>query len=60
MQLARLVEPHSGGIGGKITEAFNALRLEAKLSKDQILELWINSIPFGSQIEGVTSASWSV
>lgn len=59
MQLARLVRPHSGGVGGKMTEALTAVRLEAKISKDRILELWINSIPFGSQVEGVTSAAWS-
>jgi len=53
MQLARLVNPHSGGLSGKIREAWDALRLEAKLSKRQILELWLNGIPFGSNIEGL-------
>ena len=53
MQLARLVRPHSGGLAGKAAEALDALRLEAKLSKKEILELWLNSIPFGSNIEGV-------
>ena len=53
MQLARLIHPHSGGMGGKIAEAWDALRLEAKLSKKEILELWLNGIPFGSNIEGL-------
>ena len=53
MQLARLVNPHRGGLSGKIREAWDALRLEAKLSKKQILELWLNGIPFGSNIEGL-------
>ena len=53
MQLARLVHPHSGGFAGKIREAWDALRLEAKLSKREILELWLNGIPFGSNIEGL-------
>ena len=53
MQLARLIRPHSGGLGGKIREAWDALMLEAKLSKKEILELWLNSIPFGSNVEGL-------
>jgi len=53
MQLARLVKPHPAGFAGKIQEAWDALRLEAKLSKKEILELWLNGIPFGSNIEGL-------
>ena len=53
MQLARIVNPHGGGIKGKIRETWDALRLEVKLSKIQILELWLNNIPFGSNIEGL-------
>jgi len=57
MQLARLLKPRSHGVRGKLLEAFDALRLEARLSKKQILELWINGIPFGSNIEGLQAAS---
>ena len=53
MQLARIIKPHSRGMAGKVTEAWDALRLEAKLSKNEILELWFNGIPFGSNIEGL-------
>jgi penicillin-binding protein 1C len=53
MQLARLIRPRAGGLGGKIGEAWDALRLEARLSKRDILELWLNGIPFGSNIEGL-------
>jgi penicillin-binding protein 1C len=56
MQLARLIRPHGHGLRGKFIEAFDALRLEARLSKKQILELWINGIPFGSNIEGLPAA----
>jgi penicillin-binding protein 1C len=55
MQLARLVKPHGQGLGGKIAEAWDALRLEVKLSKKEILELWFNGIPFGSNIEGLAA-----
>ncbi|WP_245535084.1 transglycosylase domain-containing protein [Leadbettera azotonutricia] len=59
MQLARLVRPHSQGIKGKIAEAWDAIRLEAKLSKKEILELWLNGIPFGSNIEGLPAMTRS-
>ncbi|MFP3043780.1 transglycosylase domain-containing protein [Treponema primitia] len=53
MQLARLIRPRGPGLGGKAAEAWDALRLEARLSKKAILELWLNGIPFGSNIEGL-------
>ncbi|MDR3146357.1 MAG: transglycosylase domain-containing protein [Treponema sp.] len=53
MQLARLIRPRNGGFRGKLGEAWDALRLEARLSKGEILELWLNGIPFGSNIEGI-------
>ncbi|GHV91257.1 penicillin-binding protein 1A [Spirochaetia bacterium] len=69
MQLARLVAAQqaansgspAGGrgsaLGRKIGEALNALRLEARLSKNEILELYLNSLPFGFQTEGAASAA---
>ena len=56
MQLARLIKSRPKTAAGKLMEIFDALRLEARLSKRQILELWINGIPFGSNIEGVPAA----
>ena len=59
MQLVRMIEPRSEKVTltKKIKEAFKALHLEAKLSKKQILELYLNNVPFGFQTEGVTSAA---
>ncbi|MDR3139688.1 MAG: transglycosylase domain-containing protein, partial [Treponema sp.] len=58
MQLARLISPREErGWAQKIGEACNALRLEARLTKDQILEIYLNSLPFGFQTEGVGSAA---
>jgi penicillin-binding protein 1C len=58
MQLARIIgRDRGGGLGRKIAEAFNALRLEARFSKDEILELYLNAIPFGFQTEGTASAA---
>lgn len=58
MQLVKMASP--GGqrsMGKKIGEALNALRIEARLSKNKILELYLNSVPFGQNCEGVTSAA---
>jgi len=58
MQLARIIDaPSRRNIFSKTAELFNALRLEARLSKKEILELYLNSIPFGFQTEGLASAA---
>ncbi len=57
MQLAGLIEPHERTVWGKMKEAVDAVRLELRLSKDEILELWLNAIPFGFQAEGIQTAS---
>lgn len=57
MQLARLLRPHPRNLVNKFDEAALALRIEASLSKDAILEEYLNRAPFGPQIRGVTSAS---
>ncbi len=61
MQLVRMVYPRSGSVdaGLKIREMLRAISMEAKLSKRQILELYLNNVPFGFQIEGVGSAARS-
>ena len=55
-QNASPVASPRSGLGRKIMEALNALRLEARLSKNEILELYLNSLPFGFNAEGVASA----
>jgi penicillin-binding protein 1C len=57
MQLARLIRPHGQDPAGKLGEMWDALRLEARLPKKRILELWLNSLPFGNRAVGVTSAA---
>ncbi len=57
MQLARIVSPSkTRNIFAKIKDCYNAWRLEARLTKDEIFEHYLNSIPFGANTEGVTSA----
>ena len=60
MQLARLVVPRpktTANLKDKIREAVNAIRIELNLSKDRILELYLNNLPFGYRTEGITSAA---
>jgi penicillin-binding protein 1C len=57
MQLARLISPHRRSYLGKAQEILDALFIEARMSKQDILELWLNSIPFGFRAIGVASAS---
>src|SRR3972149_4673767 len=57
MQVARMLEPKERTYGNKIIEMFGALQLELKYSKKEILQFYLNLAPFGSNIEGVKSAS---
>ncbi|GHV95229.1 penicillin-binding protein 1A [Spirochaetia bacterium] len=61
MQLARIID---GGqnrtLSGKIAEGFNAVRLSTRFSKKRILEMYINSVPFGGKSEGFVSAARSI
>lgn len=57
MQLARIITPRDKSIKSKIAEMWDAMRLEAHLSKREILELYLSYIPFGRNIEGYQSIS---
>jgi penicillin-binding protein 1C len=57
MQTARLLEPKSRTYSNKIIEIFRAMQLEFHFSKDEILEIYLNKIPFGGNIEGTGAAS---
>ena len=58
MQLARIIKPNrKRNLLSKILETYDALRLEARLTKSEILELYLNSVPFGFNTEGVATAS---
>ena len=54
---ARAPRARRRGVGAKLHEALVALRLEHRLSKDDILALYLNLAPYGNQITGVTRAS---
>ncbi|MDC8015198.1 penicillin-binding protein 1C [Tahibacter soli] len=59
MQVARILDPHSRTAWGKCKQVLRALQLEAHLSKNEILTLYLNYAPFGGTIEGVEAASWA-
>src|SRR5262249_951706 len=56
MQLARLVYPVGRGWIDKAVQTLWALRLEAHLSKNQILEQYLNRVPLGQGTVGVNAA----
>ena len=57
MQVARSLEPKRRTYWNKFREMFRALQLEWKYSKDEILQLYLNKVPYGGNIEGVKSAA---
>ena len=60
MQVAKMME-HSGKrrtVKIKVKELFRALQLESKYSKKELLELYINTIPMGGNIQGIGAASF--
>jgi penicillin-binding protein 1C len=57
MQLARLVRPHPRTLRGKLSEMALALRIEASLPKERILEEYVNRAPFGPSLRGIDAAS---
>ena len=60
MQVARILDGgDTRSIAGKLRQIARALQLEARLSKDQILQLYLERAPYGGTIEGVEAASWA-
>ncbi|GAB2606912.1 penicillin-binding protein 1C [Spirosoma areae] len=57
MQTVRLLEPRQRTYRNKLLELFRAVQLELHFSKDEILQLYLNLIPYGGNIEGLKSAS---
>ncbi|XWW47642.1 penicillin-binding protein 1C [Fibrella sp. USSR17] len=57
MQVVRLLDPRPRTYLSKLIEVVRAVQLEAHLSKDEILQLYLNLIPYGGNVEGIKSAS---
>ncbi|WP_435257375.1 penicillin-binding protein 1C [Thioclava sp. FR2] len=60
MQVARLLEDSgTGALSGKFRQMRVAWALERRLSKQQILELYLHLAPFGGNLEGVRAATFA-
>ncbi|MBN8482084.1 MAG: penicillin-binding protein 1C, partial [Xanthomonadales bacterium] len=59
MQVARILEPNTRDLGGKLRQLLRAFQLEAHLSKREILTLYLDRAPFGGTLQGVEAASWA-
>lgn len=58
MQVARLLEDSgTGRLRGKLRQIRLALALERRLSKPEILRLYLTHAPYGGNIEGIRAAS---
>ncbi|MCR4627910.1 MAG: transglycosylase domain-containing protein [Treponema sp.] len=58
MQLSKTIQQdNSISLKRKMSNIISAYRIEAKLTKKQILELYLNSIYFGNNVWGVTSGA---
>ncbi|HEY1433447.1 MAG TPA: penicillin-binding protein 1C [Stellaceae bacterium] len=57
MQVARLLEPHPRSLPAKLGEMAKALALERRVSKDQVLGLYLTLAPFGGNLKGARAAS---
>lgn len=57
MQVARAIEPKKRSYLNKWIEMFRAIQLEWHYSKNEILQLYLNLVPYGGNIEGVKAAA---
>jgi penicillin-binding protein 1C len=57
MQVVRLIEPRRRTYFNKFVEIAKAFQLELHYSKDEILQLYLNLVPYGGNIEGIKAAS---
>lgn len=57
LQLARMLRPAPRTVGSKLRETYRAWRLEAGMSKGEVLEEYLNRVPMGGNLYGVESAA---
>ncbi|MEL7544430.1 MAG: transglycosylase domain-containing protein, partial [Pseudomonadota bacterium] len=58
MQVARLLDRrHERTLMGKLRQMMRARQLERRLSKNEILDMYLRLAPFGGNLEGVRAAS---
>lgn len=58
MQVARLIEPRADrSFSAKFRQLARALQIERRLTKAEILDLYLNIAPYGGNLEGIRAAS---
>ncbi|MGO7426798.1 transglycosylase domain-containing protein, partial [Rhizobium ruizarguesonis] len=58
MQVARLIEPREGrSLSAKLLQLVRAVQIERRLSKEEILDIYLTHAPYGGNLEGVRAAS---
>lgn len=57
MQLSSMLHPRPATPGGKAQEIIDAMQLETRLGKKGILELYLNLVPMGFNVEGYPAAA---
>lgn len=57
MQLVRQLQPRPRTLKSKIIESLRAVQLELRLSKREILSLYLTHTPYGGNVEGITAAT---
>ncbi len=58
MQVARLIEPREGrSFTAKFRQLARAVQIERRLSKAEILDLYLTHAPYGGNLEGIRAAS---
>jgi penicillin-binding protein 1C len=58
MQLARLLEPRrERSVSAKLRQMVRALEVERRMTKDEILDLYLALAPYGGNLEGIRAAS---
>ena len=59
MQTARMLEPRPRNVGSKLVEIIRAVQIESRMSKEEILELYLSLTPYGGNLEGIRAASYA-
>ncbi|MFA5941651.1 MAG: transglycosylase domain-containing protein [Sinimarinibacterium sp.] len=56
-QVVRLLHPRPRTLWSRWVEGFEAMRLDARFSKSEILEFYLNQVPYGANRRGVAQAA---
>jgi penicillin-binding protein 1C len=60
MQVARLLEPRPDRtLGAKLRQVVRAFEIERRMSKDDVLGLYLTLAPYGGNLEGIRAASFA-